>query len=138
MSTDLITSDNLSLEGLKAIFDDAFMETNLEDEDLLYVRDGNLGCYVMPSESKGDIRLVGYASAKENTKELQKLQFANRANLTYKFVRTYILQNGRFAFDYFVMINDGLTRRNLVQTFKRFINIPIDILNECDEDGIFG
>lgn len=138
MSTDLITSENLSTKLLKSIFDDAYFETTLEDEDMLYVKDGNVGCYVFPGDSKSDIRFVGYATPQKNVSLQKRYEFANRANSTYKYFRAYVGENGRIAFDYYLLVNEGITKKTLVLTLKRLINIPIDILNECDTDGIFG
>ncbi len=137
MSSDFLTPADVSVETLKGVFDDAFLETSLEGDDLLYVKDGNYGCYVVPSQSGEDIRFVGFATPNDQATEEQRLRFANRANQSYKIVRTYVAENGRLVFDYYVALNPGITKKALILTFKRFVVIPLEILYECDEEGIF-
>ncbi|GIV62489.1 MAG: hypothetical protein KatS3mg044_1355 [Rhodothermaceae bacterium] len=138
MPTDLLHPEDVSVETLKQIFDQAYLETTIDADGHLFVEDGQVGCYVFPSENGKDIRFAGFATPRQDASLLQRLTFANHANQTFKIVRTYVIDSGKVVFDYYLCVDGGITPRALVMTFRRFVGIPVEILNECDTENLFG
>lgn len=134
MSVDLITVENLSKDLLKTIFDDAYLTTTLEGDDdpLLYVEDGKMGCYVIPSDSKKEIRFAMYARIKEEVSRQNRLEAANKANNEWKAIRSVIHDNGRYSFEYYVFVNEGVSPKSLVLTLKTYFSFVSDMIYELD------
>ncbi|MDZ7268380.1 MAG: YbjN domain-containing protein [candidate division KSB1 bacterium] len=127
MPNDLVTPENLSTELLKSMFDAAFMETSIDEDGDLQVRDG-IGCYVFAREDR--IRLMTLFRSKEGASRQELLEFANRVNDEYVIVRVTISNKGTVSFDYDIPVKGGITKQAVVLATKRFLSIPINAIAE--------
>lgn len=134
MTDELITSDNLSKELLKSVFDAAFMETSYDSDGDLKVKD-RVNCFVLPNmERKDRVRLVTIFSFKAGTSELQRLQAVNRINDEYIIVRAVVGENDALRFTWDIPIAGGITKKAFVLAFRRFCSIPHDAVVDCASD----
>ncbi len=128
MSNEIITPENLSKELLKSIFEAAFMETSIDAEGDLQVRDG-IGCYVFAREDR--IRLMTLFRTKDGANRQELLEFANRVNDQYIIVRVTVAGKGTtISFDYDIPVKGGITKQAVVLATKRFLSIPINAIQE--------
>lgn len=132
--TDLITSANLSKEGLKSLFDAAFMETSYDSDGDLRVKEG-LSCWVLPSEDR--IKLLAAFGFASHATRAQRLELVNRINREYVIVRASVGdRNDSLLFDHDISIRGGVMPAMVVQSTKRFLSIILPSVQECDKDNI--
>jgi hypothetical protein len=126
--SDLITPETVSKEALKAIYDQALMETSYDKDGDLRVKEG-ISCWVFP---KGDrIRLLSMFGFKSNVSQQQRLELVNKINVEYIIVRASVgSTNNVLFFDHDIMITGGVTNMALLHTTKRFLQIPFPAIQE--------
>lgn len=123
MSTEFITTENLSRDLLKSIFDAAFIETTLDSEGDIVVQD-QCKVIVIPDKERRRIWLLTQYAFKPNAKESQKMTCVNNINKDYIMARAVVLDNIlRFTYD-IILDGDGITKKSFVMVVKRFGMIP--------------
>jgi hypothetical protein len=133
MPDDLITSDNLSPELLKAVFDAAFMEAKLDDDGEIIVQDAVKVRLKVNQERKDRIRFVSLFGFKSDSSQLARLQCANQINAEYIMVCASAEEDLLF-FRYDLMVAGGVTKKALVMAVKRFATIPQGAVAEHGKD----
>ncbi len=133
MTNDLITPDSLSKELLHSIFDAAYMEPSWDDDGDLRVKD-DIHCFVIPSEKKDRIRLMSIFGFKENSSQSQRLECVNNINLEYTIVRASSGDNNILRFDFYINVQGGITRKNIVMAVKNFLSIPLTAVADHGTD----
>lgn len=136
MADDLITSENLTNEFLKSVYEAAFMETKIDQHGHLLVKDASNWLYVFPSKDMARIQLLAAYGSKEGSNRTDLVEFANRVNREYIMIRTTIQDNGQVFFDHDINVSGGITKKALVFTTKRFFNIPNQAI-QSHGSGIF-
>jgi hypothetical protein len=123
MTTERITTENVSRELIKSTFDAAFMETSLDNDGDVIVKDACI-CLVIPDKEKRRIWLLTQFSFKPSASDAEKLTCANMINKDYIIVRACAVDKIlRFSYD-IVLDGDGITPKSLVFLVKRFCSIP--------------
>ena len=135
MATDLLTSENVTVEALKQLYDDAYMETKIDEDGDLTVREGFL-CLITITEAKEQVRLSTYFAFKEDADHIAKVEMCNRINDGIVTVRAAVTERGSLVMDQYVPINGGITRRCLVLATKYFLNVARAALQQCDTEDI--
>jgi hypothetical protein len=131
---DLITSDTVSKEMLKSIFDRAFMETSYDSDGDLRIKDG-ISCWVMPEPDR--IKLVSHFGFRPGSIRLKRLEFVNRLNQKFIMVRASVGdRNDILRFDHVISIRGGVTQIAVVQTAERFLSIIPPAVKDCDTEDI--
>jgi hypothetical protein len=132
MDQDLITPENVSKEMLKAIFDDAMLETSFDSDGDLRVRE-DISCFVLPKTDR--IRLLSVFGFKPNVSLQKRLEFVNRINSEYIIIRATVgSRNDTLFFDYDISIKGGITKKALVLATRRFLSIPRPAIQEYGSD----
>jgi hypothetical protein len=127
----IITPENVTKELLKAICDAAYMETSVDADGDVVVRDGGIRGYLILSSHHRHIRIMAQFSVTEGANKFEVLEFLNRVNDEYVLVRCALINNGKgVRFDHYVCLPGGVRPANLVQTIKRFLSIPPDAIKE--------
>jgi hypothetical protein len=130
--SDLITPDVVSKEMLKAIYDQALLETSYDKDGDLRVKDG-ISCWVFPKNDR--IRLLSMFGFKAQVNMQRRLECVNKINLEYIVVRASVgSTNNVLFFDHDIMITGGITKVALLATTKRFLSIPITAIAEHGPD----
>ena len=122
MQDDLITSDNVSAELVKSVFDAAFMEASIDSDGDVLVKDA-VRVFVRVPEKKDRLRMFCLFGFKSNSSQLAQLQCVNLINAEYLIVSASV-QNGKLIFRYDLLLGGGLTKKALVMAVKRFAMIP--------------
>lgn len=122
MPETLITSENLSPELLKSVFDAAFMEASLEKDGEIIVQE-DIRVRIRVNEGKDRIRLASIFGFTPNSQPLARLECANLINSNYIVVCATAEENLLFV-RYDLMVAGGITGKALVMAVKRFGSIP--------------
>lgn len=130
--TDLLTEQNTTAAELKSLFDAAFFDTSLDAEGDLLIRD-SFRHFVILKQNR--IQFLTVFEVSENATQSERLEYANRMNYEYVMVRVYLSAKGSMIFDCDMCLAGGLTRLNVVQTFRRYTSIVKDMLRD-DKDGV--
>ncbi len=134
MSDELITPDNLSTKFLKSILDAAMMDTSIDSDGDLSVREG-INIWVFPSKEKKDrIRLLSLYGFTPGASRLERMECVNRINSEYIMVRAYVGDRDRLGFDYDIPVAGGISPKAFVLALKRFSTIPPSAINEHGKD----
>ncbi len=124
MSEDMISSDNVTKELLKSLFDAAFMEAKIDGDGDLMVKDA-VNCWVYPSDNKQYISLVARFGFKDSASALERLQCVNAINYNYYLIRAMVNQeNSVLRLDYDIFIGSGISKKHFIQLVKKFCLIP--------------
>ena len=121
MTEELITPENLSTPMLKALFDSAFMETHLDQEGNLKVKD-RVNLHIRPREDR--IRIYAIFGFKPTAPLERRLEFVNRVNQEFIIARATAVDGDILAFDYDIPVAGGITKKAVILLVKRFMNIP--------------
>lgn len=136
MPADLITPENLSLELLREIYDDALMEVSIDDEHGFLRLKEEIVAKVTMHESKERLGIIAFYGIKEDTQRMDRLELANRINDQYVMVRACIENEGDLCFDYTIMIKGGVSRKYIAHATRQFLKLVPRAVSECDEDGV--
>lgn len=136
MTADLITPDNVSTELLRSIFDSALFSTELDSDGDLHVRDGGIGAFVIPAKNNRHIHVASLFGAKDSSQMAQRYVFANRVNDQVIVVRTAVTNSGNFCFDHYIIIEGGVTPKNIVLATRGFLRIVENAIRQHDTDDV--
>ncbi len=120
MADELIQTDDVSAEALKQLFEDAYMEVSLDSDGDVRIKDGYT-CFLKPDTDKRLVVLYAIFGAKPEAELAAKLEYANRVNDQVKVVRTSVMADGRFYFDYYIPVEGGITKKAIVLATRRFL-----------------
>lgn len=136
MSAELVTPDNVTIELVRDIFEQAYMDAALdEDKKQIRLRE-EVMARVFLSESKERLQVVAYYGIKDDAQRTDRLELVNRVNENYVLIRAGIDDDGDLWFDYCVLLKGGATRKAIVQAVRVFLMLVPKAVNECDEDEI--
>gem|GEM_PF-724770 len=135
MTDDLITTENLSKELLKSVFDAAFMDASYDKDGDLLIQE-KCRCFLFPDQEKRRIRLHTQFGFKPSSSELQRLECANLINKDYILVRAAVGRNNTLLFTYDVSLDGGVSKKALVLLVKRFCSIPHTAVSDYGADII--
>jgi hypothetical protein len=121
MADEPVTPENVSLELLRALFDAAMYDVAAEGENELRVRSGYT-LWVTLSQSKRNIRFTGVFGFRETAEPAARLALANDINDTLVLVRAAVSgdQRTRLWLDQYVWLEGGVSRKNIVLSFRQF------------------
>jgi len=135
MADDNLTPEALNVPTLKSVFDSAYLETKLDSDGDLMVRDG-IWCFVLPTQSKERIQLMVLFGVKDGASRMSRLELTNRINARFAAVRASINDRGSLVLDYYVPVQGGIPRRTVVHATKFFLGASVGAIRECDTEDI--
>lgn len=118
---EIVNKDNVSVDGLMELFKDAYIEVDqkLGDNAFAVVDHGVRFLVAVEAERKRFIQ-VAAAFRHENLTQIQEMQYANTVNHRLIFIRA--AEREGLLFDHFLWIEGGVTKKNVVLTFKQFVS----------------
>lgn len=142
ITEEIVSYENLSLQLLKDLFKSAYFTVEPMERNVLRVREGNININVAIDENNK--RYIHFASlfliSKQAT-HAQRVEYINRVNQMLIFVRAEITSSGSgeelAMFDYFLWVEGGVTKLNIVSAFKEFAE-TVRAAVSLDTEGIFG
>jgi hypothetical protein len=132
---ELIYPDAVSADSLYALFMSAYMNVYRDDVGDVYLKDGYT-VWVFPQKEGAQIRLMAQFRAAEGAERLAKLEYANGVNDQLKLVRAYVDSDEDVGFDYFIPVEGGITKRNIVLTVRMFIDFVRTALGRDEQNVI--
>lgn len=135
-ATDLVTPENATIELLHELFEAAFLETILDEEQRVIRLKEDVVARVQLSDSKERIQIIAFYGIKEEAQRIDRLELVNRINERFILIRAGIDDDGDLWFDHNIFLKGAATRKAIVQTTRAFLNWVPRAVNDCDEDGI--
>lgn len=132
---DLIKPEDVSVDMLKELFDGAYMETRIDEDGDLHVKE-RIGCFILPSKTGSRLHMLSLFGANNSSSLDQRLQFANRVNAEMAIVRACVRKKGDFAFDAYIPVEGGIPARTIVMFTKTFLSATISSIQECDKEDV--
>jgi hypothetical protein len=134
MSDEMFLPENLSKDSLKALFESAYMDAQIDSDGDISVREG-WRCFVFPAQNGSWIRLASFFRSSETSTELSRLQFANTVNDKLNLMRVSVRQDASFDFDSYIPVSGGVTKRCVVLAVRRFLSLLKDVI-AMDTDNV--
>jgi len=136
-----IESNDLSLEIIQKVLEDAALQPSMDEGDLYISRETiDFGCWVRYIEDAKLINFFTYAKVKEGVSEHQMYEFVNTLNATIMIPQFYVVGSAEEGFhlygNYFMPTLFGSDKRFIVATLRRFSGAFLAGLRE-DKDDIF-
>ena len=127
MPDELITSENVSIELLKSVFDAAYMDCESKDNNALVVQE-KFKIWVSVGR-KTEIRFNTLFGFTEESSPITRLECVNTINSEYIMISTFV-QEDSLWFRYDLAIDGGISRKALVKAVKRFGVIAAEAVTE--------
>ena len=136
-STKLISENDVSLEGLKQIFDNAFIENELQVDSLLVVPDSGLKIFLRLNEDLKLIRFAALFGLRKFADIEQKLAFVNRVNDKVVLVRFSVSDDEMTLYtDFYLPYIQGVLPFHIVHVVRLMNRILEFALKEHDMEDL--
>lgn len=129
--SELLPSAALTTDRLRQLFDEAGLDTRVDDDGDLVVTRG-VTCYVLPAEHGEQIMLLTYAGIKDSADRSQKLEFCNRVNNEISRVRAHVNRKEKVVMDYHIPVEGGVTAAAVVAATEFFLLAIAHAIDRCD------
>ena len=77
---DVLSPKDINPPTLKKLFDEAYMDTTLDNDGDLRVEEDGLGCYVLPINNGDRVKLLTVWQARGGCPSEKRLEFARKVN----------------------------------------------------------
>lgn len=134
-AVEVIQPEHIAVEQLRMLFDEAGLQTNIDNDGDLTVTSG-VTCYVIAPQPCERVLLLAFLGVKDDTEQQQKLEFANRVNNEVSTVRARVNAKGAVLFDYHIPVAGGITGQAIVAATEFFLQATAHAANACDTDDI--
>jgi hypothetical protein len=131
MSDELLLPQDVNSAALKQLFDDAYMETSIDTDGDVRIKD-RYSCFLHPDSDGRLIALYAIFGTQPEAQLPAKLEFVNRVNDKVKLVRASVTGDGRYLLDYYIPVDGGITKKAVVLATRRFLTC---IEAAMDEDS---
>jgi hypothetical protein len=121
LSDQFIYPEAISVETLKQIFEENFMEVAVDSDGDLIVKD-DYRCYLRPDADGRLVCVYAIFGANPDAAQPEKLDYINRVNDQVKLIRASVSDNGKFYFEYWISVEGGVARRSIVLAVRRFLH----------------
>ena len=129
MSDEFIYPEGISVDSLKKLFEEAYMEVSVDTDGDLIVKD-NYRCYLRPDPDGRLISIYAIFGASPDAADPAKIAYINKVNDQVKLIRASVSSNGKFFFDYYISVEGGVSRRSIVMSVRRFFSCLGSALRE--------
>lgn len=131
---ELITEETVSVESIRKILDAAYIEYSMTDNGDIRVRD-RISVIVHPNKDQRTIKLYAVFGFKTSSTMAQRLEAVNKMNAEYIVIRASVAGDTLW-FEHELMLDGGLTPKNLILSMKRFAGIPMAAISEHAKDMV--
>ena len=120
MSEKMISSDNLSKDLLKNIFDDAYLDAGFDEKDGdLYVKE-TWKTWFFLDEKKRYFSMSLYFIINEDSSMADRLEYASNVTREFILIKANV-EKTVIAFKTYVWLEGGMTYKNIIKTYKAFL-----------------
>ena len=131
MSDSILQAGDVSPQRLKAIFDAAYVHSEIDAQGDLCLLD-KLRVIVKPLT--GIVWLGTYFRCADSATPEDRLRFTNRVNSRLVFVRAWVHENGVAAFDAAVPMEGGISEKSLVLATRFFMDQVVLAVQQLDTE----
>lgn len=133
---DLVTPEIVNKDFLYSLFDAAYMECSRDSDGDTVVEEHGLRCSVALGPDHKWIHLAIGLALDEQVALAKKLECANTINDDFVVIRAAITFDGYgILFDYYIPLDGGVSRKSIVLSTRRFIEIvrqaSLERVSEC-------
>jgi hypothetical protein len=126
---EFIYPEAISVDALKKLFEEAYMEVAVDTDGDLIVKD-DYRCYLRPDPDGRLISVYAIFGGNPTAAQADKLAYINLVNDQVKLVRASVSSNGKFFFDYYLSVEGGVSKRSIVMAVRRFFSCLASALRE--------
>lgn len=119
-SEDVMSPDQVSADRIFSLFHDAYFDVQRDEAGDVYLQD-TYRVWIFPQEGGEQLRLMAQFNGNAEVARETKVEFANRVNYEYKLLRAYVDDDNDIGFDYYIPVEGGITKRNIVLSVRRFV-----------------
>lgn len=120
MTDEVVHPKDISPDFLLELFNAAYMNVSFDDDGDVRVEE-NYGCWLFPQFNGRYIRLMSLFRPNPDALLPERLNFVNKVNDEMVLIRAYLKEDGGFGFDYYIVVEGGITKRNIVTTTRNFL-----------------
>jgi hypothetical protein len=121
LSDEFIYPEGITVESLKQVFEENFMEVAVDTDGDLIVKD-DYRCYLRPDADGRLVCVYAIFGANPDAAQPDKLDYVNRVNDQVKLIRASVSDNGKFYYEYWISVEGGVARRSIVLAVRRFLH----------------
>ncbi|MEQ9286160.1 MAG: YbjN domain-containing protein [Cyclobacteriaceae bacterium] len=119
----IIDHSTLTTQGLKEIFENAYLQVLSTNDDFILVKDTYSLYVTLYDANKRYIEFVIFNNFKDGVSQMNKYEFANRINKELIEVTAYCdNEKNQAVFKYDLWIEGNVTAGDIVKAFKAFQN----------------
>ncbi len=133
MADEMVFPEDISKEMLHSLYTDAYVDVSYDEDGDLLLRE-RYAFWAFPEADGKRIRLASLFRANENSNVADRFKFVNRINDELIMVRAYVRSNGNFGFDYYIPVEGGISKRNIVMATKLFASLLSAVARKDEED----
>ncbi|MBN1422194.1 MAG: YbjN domain-containing protein [Planctomycetes bacterium] len=133
MSEELITTENVSLDAVKIVLEQAFMDPVVESDRTIMLKD-QYKIWLNFDPNKRYIQIRSAFRVKDGASHEDLLEYVNGVNTSLIFIRLYVHESS-LVMDHYIWLDGGVTKKNLVKTVKFFFLVIQDALAKAG-DGL--
>lgn len=111
--------EDLGLQVLYGIFESALLSPSFHEDNRLRIEDGGTGCWLFIADDL--MRFACWYSTRTSVSQEAKLRNANLVNENRRIVRASVDEDGDLALDWYVSLQGGLTKHQIVSSGKSFL-----------------
>ena len=134
---DVLAPKDINPPTLKKLFDEAYLDTAVDNDGDLRVEEDGVGCYVLPINDGHRIKLLTVWQARRGCTPAKRLEFANRVNDSIISVRVSVNEDLIF-FDYYIPVEGGITKKAVILATKHFLAVQRLAVLECGGQDVLG
>jgi hypothetical protein len=136
MTDEIVHPKDISPDFLLELFNTAFMNVSFDDDGDVRVEE-TYGCWLFPQSNGRYIRLMSQFRPNPDGLLPERLNFVNKVNDEMMLIRAYLKENGGFGFDYYIPVEGGITKRNIVATTRNFLAL-LSAVARLDTEDLIG
>jgi len=118
-SGEVLESQEVTAMALAKVFKDAFMDVTVESDGDLKIKDV-YNAFVSTDEKSRFIRFRVLIRCSETADDGARLKYTNSVNTEFIVVRATDRKSA-IVYDYYLIIEGGVTKKNIVLTFRKFM-----------------
>ena len=134
MPDEIVLPEQVSQSFLHSLLDSAYMQVEMDADGDVFVKE-SYRCWLFPQPEGKHIRFLVQLRGNQESSLEDRLRYANAINDRLKLIRAYIDSDGDFGFDYYLAVDGGVTKKNIVFAVKYFLSLVTTAVQE-DENNL--
>jgi hypothetical protein len=135
MENNLITKENLSMDALIDLFNDAYLNVNHNEKKQYYIQDRYKIWFELDKENKFILFYVLFTKD-DSCSDVDFYRGLNRANKDYVMYRAFAHDNNLIEINHYLWVDGGVSKRNIMFVYKFFSTAIGGIVNKLVEGRV--